>query len=195
MVEICFWRAPQTTSERNEENQGYVVTVKPQGRMWLISSACTSMPQLQMAAIISGWVLLKHESKSVINPRLWGHYLSYGVVRPNVTAVTKRTQSSSTASVLKGYNQSVFSEWEDSPTLLLNWLAIGKLFACQTLHKVNKVGSNHDQNKIDFVSSLISKGWKANFGLTAASLKPAKPLHLLKFDAFLSVKCQYKLPF
>lgn len=173
---------PQTTCKTNEENQPYVVTVKLQGRIWIISSACTSTLQLQLIDVISDWVSLKHESKPVINQPRWGHYLNYGVVRPNLarrnnSTVAKRTHCSSTASspfsfsfaciillcsYKQGFLQSIFSEWEvNPPTSWIAWtlkslaLSLVRVQLDWTLHKVNKGGSIHDQKQIGLACYLI----------------------------------------
>lgn len=149
-----------TTCKRNEENQQYVVTVKLQGRMWIISSACTSMPQLQMVAVTFDWVLLKHESKPVINLPRWGPYLSYGVVRPNLAAVAKRTRCSSNsippslllvlfrcAVINKDiYNQSFLNERSLPATSWISWtyslaISLVKVQLDWTLHKANALCS------------------------------------------------------
>lgn len=117
------------TAKKNEGTRQYVVTVKPQGRMWLISSSCTSTPQLQMIAVISDWVLVKHESKQVINPPRWGQYLSYGMVRTNLPAVSWRAQCSSAASIplCWSYSITVYSMYYViTPPTCLNRLDISK---------------------------------------------------------------------
>lgn len=139
----------------------YVVTVKLQGRMWIISSACTGVPQLQMVTVTFDWILQKHESKPVLNPPRWGHYLSYGVVGPNLAAVAKRTRFSSNsippslllvlfccAVINKDiYNQSFLTERSLPATSWISWtlyslaVSLVRVQLDWTLHKANALCS------------------------------------------------------
>lgn len=88
------------------------------------------------------------------------------------------------------FNQAVLSEEMDSTALCLRWLDTEKLWFW--LVKVCiRWKTQPEENGFRQLVCFQKKGRQISFDRTFTR---ASELWLLKFDAFLSVKCQYKLP-
>lgn len=158
-----------------------------------------------MITVISDWVLLKHESKPVINPPWWGLYQSYGAFRPNLAnGEMQSRQLNSMPSFLllvlfhcavinkDIYNQYFLNERSVPPT----W--IGWILESLAIFQ-SSIRLNYAQGRIRWDQFLTgskevwpapSFKWMESKFWSDRAFSHVYKLQLSKCDAFLSVECE-----